>query len=272
MNPKAKKITTSVMALTAVAIWIPQIMTGVVQKPSAPRPEYDAEWSAEQGENYDEHDEHALENELVEEDDHAPQERLETVAAGSLAEQLEQTTERLRAFGGPRRVDLDQLLASFRTTTTVQSAQATPEPHSSSTSVTGHTALTKQLAEDALDDFAAAQSLTAIIHGQSGTLAMIGDQLVRVGDELVPGMAVTVIEPRRVRIEGGGNARWLQLAPFRTRAGSEEAEAESTDPVSTAPVPAPELRYLAPNDALSAPIATQPVLDEAAPATDREEN
>lgn len=272
MNPKAKKITTSVMALTAVAIWIPQLMTGVVQKPSTPRPEFDAELSAESDDAFDSGYDAALEDDVADEFATDLEEVSERPASGSLAEQLEQTTERLRVFGGPRRVDLDQLLANFRTPASAETVQESPDTPSSAAAAASRNALSQQLAEDALDDFAAAQSLTAIIHGQSGTLAMLGDQLVRIGDELAPGIAVTEIEPRRVRIAGGGNARWLQLAPFRTRAASEDDQGETTDSTQNGPVSTPELRYLAPNDVLSAPIATQPVLDETTRSTDREED
>lgn len=243
-------------------------MTGVVQKPTAPRPEFDDEASAGGDDAFDDSYDAALEDEFEPE----AEDWSESATKGSLAEQLERTTERLRAFGGPRRVDLDQLLADVRTTSNAAVTPTVQQTEPSALPASSGEALSRKLAEDALDDFARAQSLTAVIHGQSGTLAMLGDRLVRVGDELTTGVTVVEIEPRRVRIEGGGNSRWLQLAPFRTRAAATDERGESADAPTNTPNPVPELRYLSPTDVRTAPVTTQPQLEESAPTAEQDED
>jgi hypothetical protein len=276
MNPKAKKLTTGVLAMTAVAIWVPQIFTGVVQKAPSPRPEYDEadefgedEFDDESDvayEGYDEFDDLGYTDDMDETSD----ETWDTAStSGSLADQLEQTTERLRAFGGPQRVDLDQLLTSFQArVNTPQVIEDTPATPTRSVK-TGSESLALQLASDALDQFALEQPLTAIIHGESGSLAMLGGRIVRVGDELSPGIRVTEINARRMRIAGGGNARWLELAPFRARPTLGDSETDDDTDSAPAP-PGNDLRYLSASDVLSTPIATTPVLEESAADTSSE--
>jgi len=275
MNPKAKKLTTGVLALTAVAIWVPQILTGVVQKAPTPRPErddsedFDDESGAyfEEDEGYDEFDDfgYSGNTEEMSDEEWAPH-----PSSGSLANQLEQTTERLRAFGGPQRVDLDQLLTSFQA-----QSNATRQTATSTTSAlpvtTSSGSLALQLASDALDQLAHEQPLTAIIHGDSDTLAMLGGRIVRVGDELSPGIRVTDIKPRRVRIEGGANSRWLELVPFRTRPAFADEDASDEEELGTSSSTiGSDLRYFPASDALATPISITPVPEDAAPETSNE--
>lgn len=274
MNLKAKKLTTGVLALTAVAIWLPQLTMGVVQKSPQPRSEFDSFESADSAdesfpETADGFDEFA---DPGFEESESFNESNEMLSTGSLAEQLEQTTERLRAFGGNQRVDLDQLLQSLGTHSSGVNTNVTTNSSAQAVPVNGRESLAHQLANDALLEFARGQTLSAIIHRQSDPLAMMNGLLVRVGDELGDGIFVAEIEPRRVRIASGEHSRWLMLTSFRTRIASEDGELQADSLETTAPSPGNELRFVT-NDAAPTTqpeIAPQPTGAE--PVSGEEQN
>jgi hypothetical protein len=262
MKPKARKLTTGVLALTAVAIWIPQLLMGVVQKAPQPRPEVD-DWSADAAPAEDSPAQADAAFEAAEEqpfDESAqPHEPSDISASDSLAQQLTATSEKLRAFGGPSRVDLDQLLQSFQQLTPPGAqAVAPPEAPPARSDVelavplfSGSAPPTVLVLSDPLAEFTARNTLNAIIWGQDGSLALLGDALVREGDELGDGIRVAEIQARRLRLERGESARWLTLPPFRTRAatGSDELSGgaaattsgagEAQDTPTPVPTPAP---------------------------------
>ncbi len=276
MKPKAKKVTTGLLAVTAVAIWIPQLLVGVVQKEPQPRGEYeeesdedwsDDEWSGgdEAGEwsddaswddaSWDDADEGGYGEELGGFPD-----GLERAPAsygsggGDLAGSLAQLSGSLRIFGSQARVNLDELLGASAATTAPATA---PQP------VTHAAELELRLAGDALVEFARARALTAIIHRDDAPLAMLDDRLVRVGDEVGAGVRVAEITPRRLRLESGGGSAWLSLAPFRTRRAGGDDEDELDEPAAT-PEPQPVVLTGAPTAGDAAATSTTDAEDEPA--------
>lgn len=72
--------------------------------------------------------------------------------------------------------------------------------------------------EDPLETFLAAHPLQATVIGASERVATLGPRLVRVGDEVAPGIVVAAIEARHVVLRRGGQDVRVDLAPFRARA------------------------------------------------------
>lgn len=246
MKPKAKKLTTGVLALTAVAIWIPQLLMGVVQKAPDPRPEV-GNFGAESGTEFDEGAEGEGDLELQDDTfaDPALEDQMEgtdegghaiELPSGSLSDQLQATSKRLESFNqGQQRIDLDQLLNSFRAPESHSTPTVAPEPVVEEFAPTPEPRLDRfppVVEIDPLAVFAEQNSLNAIIHGEAESLAMVGNRIVRPGDELVAGVQVIEIEPRRILLRSAASSRWLALPPFRTRAatgGEESLEEETSD-------------------------------------------
>lgn len=73
---------------------------------------------------------------------------------------------------------------------------------------------------DPIDAFLAAHPLQGTVLGASDRVATLGPLLVRVGDELLPGLVVTGIQSRHVELRREGRTIRVDLEPFRARAPS----------------------------------------------------
>jgi len=211
MRPNAKKLSTGVLALTAVAIWVPQLLTGVVKpaEPAAPAvdepdtdmpplgAEIDIDMPPPAGET---HETPGVEVES------------ETQRSDDLAGQLDHAGATLRELSSAsERVDLDELIETYQM---AAGGGAVPTgsplddhdgPRAPGTT-NGHAA-----------PFSTERILKAVIHGESGAVALVDSSVVRVGDTLAGGVSVAAIEPRRVLLEAAGQSRWLHLPPFAPR-------------------------------------------------------
>jgi len=258
MNPKAKKVSTGVLALTAVSIWIPQLLMGVVQTQPTPRPEVDNSGGPEGafeesalgdavpddvGADATPMDAAELEPEFSDPmatDTGDPQGAPSPAISGSLSKQLEVTSEQLRNFGaGRQRVDLDALLQSFQDLSTDRQSQSTQtaqpvlivQEGGGSPHVSIATSGLSIVASDPLQEFATQNVMSAIIHGKSDSLAILGNRIVRVGDE-IDGIRVAEIDSRRIRMESEKSTRWLTLPPFQTRRATDSDEGADEDSTS----------------------------------------
>lgn len=232
MNPKTKKLSTGVLALTAVAIWIPQVMTGIVSKSKTPRSEVsfvDPEMPPLDP---------GAESELMA--GHAPAVHATNFdpalaasavrdSSSSLSTQLERSESELQALrDATQRIDLNQLIQSYR-------EQHSPSPSTSESTVTEqapillgnptteHPLGTSLLGESptssktVLERFESEHSLKAVIHGEGDSMLLVGPYLARVGDVLPGQIEVAAIEPQQILLRHADEERWLKLPPFETR-------------------------------------------------------
>ncbi len=217
MKPKNKKIMTVGLALAAVGIWIPQILMGVVQPARAERPEVgNAAFAFEPAILGGESNGAAAMPGTAE--DSTPS--THPAGAESLSRQLEATDGRAdrRRRGAAQRIDLDELMRTFRSGAGA-AVEIAPKEHE----LGG--ALQPSLNPDVpalqgrhmLDLFIEATSLNAVILDDAGSVAMLGDRLVRVGDVLEGGVRVTQIERRSVTLSARGEERVLGLPAFHAR-------------------------------------------------------
>jgi hypothetical protein len=229
MNPKTKKLSTGVLALTAIAIWIPQLFTGVVSTARTPRAErvlsdsnqfgggpqsqwggdYAAGWAGEPG------------------DDNASSERPFDSGGGqeSLAEQLSNSELNLDELAkATKRVDLNNLVQEYQRRRMAASSQAQEPPQP----VVDQVPLelldldtpidqTAPTTESALMTLEQSRKLHAVIHGEAGRVALIGRTILREGDFIDGRFEVVAIEPSRVLLRGEGEQMWMRLPPFETK-------------------------------------------------------
>ncbi|MFT7669171.1 MAG: hypothetical protein ACI8X5_001871 [Planctomycetota bacterium] len=280
MKSKAKKISTGVLALTAVAIWIPQIMVGIVQKPTSPRQEYSGDTeggfgeSAEEGAGFMElaAGDHESYNES-ESNDESPGD-----SDGSLIARLESTSEQLRAFGGSQRVDLDTLLQHTKkpilgsaiaglsvTDVEQQGTQQEPIPF-----LPWSSAQEELVVIDPLVEFCSKNTVNAIIFGQRESIAMLGNRLVREGDELENGIRVSAIEPRQLVLESEFGKRRLSLPPFKAHVNETDGEGANDVPVDESEAessesPTDSSSAASPDTSLTGLLELQSILDSEFP-------
>ena len=244
MKPKVKKIVTIGLALSAVGIWVPQLLMGVVQK--APRERQEV---ANDGGSF----EPALDGGMPQMGmeggaaelsfmDAEPAEQGTVTGANhemSLPQALSKATERVELRDSSlERVGLSELLNAFRPDSI--GAETTKPQRSGDESNEEATAeRTGELFPspgETLARFCREQLLTAVIHGENGAIAMIGGRPVHSGDVLAEGIRVVTIERRSVTLTLRGATQAMGMPAFEARRSSSVGSTSTTDSDDSEPI------------------------------------
>jgi len=235
MKPKTKKAVTLGLALSALGIWVPQILMGVVGTRSTPHPDVSNLEAAGAGEEMDPMAAAMMgAMPAMGAEPAVGEAALMMSSAGEAAAPLSESMERIEnRMGSDRahdtRVDLEQLLAAFQ------------KPRTSEVEAPRH--LKKAALSDAESALSNSQSqfesyvnslrLTAILFGEQGSTAIIGGQFVHAGDLLESGIEILSIQKRSILLGTGGLRRSLTLPSFEAHSGRSANNLESAPLTST---------------------------------------
>lgn len=219
MNQKSKRMLAGVLLVGVGVVWIPQIVAAVNRPPPVVRPEISAL---------------GLGAPLASgtptspaPQEHASPDTQAEVAHDDLAGALEKSLSGVRSLSTDRPgLDLEELLSAPVREPAIEPVKPESAPVAPAVvplSLRAPDPTFDTLPDpipilDPLEQFLATHPLQGTLIGTSERLAYLGPRIARVGDELLPGLVVTAIEPRRVTFRHDGRSLHLDLVPFEARA------------------------------------------------------